>query len=757
MSATARGRRPERALRARPWWLLYVAVIVFAAMAAYVLWLDEQARRAFADARWEAPARVYARPLELYAGRALLRDDVESELRLLGYREAAVLRSSGEFVRSGDGLLLATRGFGFRDAPEPPRHLMLAFSGSTLTGIAPVPDTDGPVPSVVRLEPLEVARIVPHGREDRVLLRRTDLPQALVQALLAAEDRRFYQHSGIDLLALGRALLVNVRAGRVRQGGSTLTQQLAKNLFLGRERTYARKANEALLALLLERRHPKDALLEAYCNEIFLGQDGDRAIHGFGLGAQFYFGRPLGELPVEQVALLVGLVRGPTYYDPRRHPERARRRRDEVLAAMAAQGYVGPSELAQARGAPLGIDVRGSAATRFPAFMQAVRANLADAYQDDDLRVADLRIFTTLDPLVQLAAERAVADRLVALESAPNRTRRNLQAAVIVTESTTGELLAIVGGRDGRYAGFNRALDARRPVGSLAKPAVYLAALRARGRYTVATMLDDASVALRDGSGKLWQPRNYDGRVHGRLPLAEAFARSLNLATVRLGLDVGHDAVLAAFRDLGVERALGRYPANFLGAFELSPIEVARMYQTIANGGFAARLRSVREVARADGGELQGYALDLRPTITPPDAFLLQFLLGRVTTAGTAAAAGRALAGVRPLGGKTGTTNDLRDSWFAGYAGRLLAVVWVGRDDNGPAGLTGATGALPIWIDLMRSARPAAVDTVVPPGIAWMSIDLETGTAAVPGCPGAIAMPFIDGTQPPEVRSCPIR
>ena len=430
----------------------------------------------------------------------------------------------------------------------------------------------------MRLDPLEVARIYPRHNEDRLLVRRDEIPAGLVRALVAVEDKAYYRHPGVDPFAILRALMENLRAGEVRQGGSTLTQQLVKNFYLNPERTLGRKINEALMALLLELRYSKDEILEAYVNEVYLGQDGPRAIHGFGLAAQFYFGRPLAELSTAQLALLAGMVRGASLYNPRRHPSRALKRRNDVLARMAEQGMLTARDAELLSRAPLGVTARASAvAVRFPAFTEVVRRQLRRIYREEDLENEGLQVFTSLDPIVQGRAEAALSERLTALERGRRMPRGTLQGAVIAIHPENGEILALVGDRRTRYRGFNRALDARRPVGSLIKPAVYLAALSRPERFNAVSSLEDRPFSWVDRHGVKWVPNNYTKETHGTVPLHEALAHSYNLATVRLGMSVGTGEVRRTLARLGIPDDVPDYPSLFLGAIDLSPLEVTQM------------------------------------------------------------------------------------------------------------------------------------------------------------------------------------
>ena len=712
---------------------------------AYVAWLDLDVRTKFEGKRWSLPARIYARPLELYVGARLEPSDFERELSLAGYHRSDAPRRPGSYHRDGRRFRVLAREFHFWDRSEAPRTVEVGFEGDR---VASLHGGTQPI-ALARFDPAEIARIYPAHREDRILVSLGNVPRLLVDGLLAVEDRGFFSHYGLSPRGIARAALANLRAGEVVHGGSTLTQQLAKNFFLTPQRNLARKLNEAVIALLLEARYEKSEILEAYLNEVFLGQQGRRAIHGFGLAARYYFRRPLGELQSEELALLIGLVKGPSYYNPRRHPERARARRDTVLAVMVEQGVLSPAEGEAARGRPLGVtSASGASPSSYPAFVDLVRRQLRHDYDPESLRSEGLRIFTTLDPRVQASAESALSEEIARLEKARGRGEAQLQGAIAVTATGTGEVLAVVGSRDPDDPGFNRALDAMRPIGSLAKPAVYLAALSHPDRYTLASPVSDAPVRVTDEEGKDWIPRNYDGRSHGRVPLYEALARSYNQATVRIGMDIGIDEVADSLHRLGVGRRIGVYPAMMLGAFDLSPIEVAQMYHTLASGGFQVPLRTIREVTDARGGKLSRYGVAVSRGVAPEINFLVVNALEAVMREGTGRHASRRLPAGFVSAGKTGTTDDLRDSWFAGFGGDRLAVVWLGHDDNTPAGLTGASGALPVWTELMRRIEAASLDPLPPPGIEWHWVDVQSGHRTPAGCPAARKLPFVSGSEP---------
>ncbi len=714
----------------------------------YVYYLDQVARTGFEGRRWSEPARVYAAPLVLSPGRRLTASALEAHLRALGYARLTRPDRPGSFSHSQGRFLIHTRAFALPRSPLAAWRLELEIRGGRIE----VLKRDGRNTREARLDPLEIARIHPRYDQDRILLPRRALPRLLVATLLATEDRHFYHHHGVDPGGILRALWRNLRAGRVVQGGSTLTQQLVKNFYLDRRRSLWRKVNEALMAILVEFHYSKDAILEAYANEIYLGQDGNRAIHGFGLASRFYFNRPLKELDLPRVALLVGLVRGPSYYNPWRHPARARARRDRVLDILKRLRLASPALVARAQAAPLGVVAKGRvAAGRYPSFMHLVRRQLQRDYPRERLADGGLRVFTSLDPLAQAAAEAAVRDGLPRLER--RHRRRGLEAALVMADPGSGEVVALVGGRRSAYAGFDRALDARRPIGSLVKPWVYLTALEDSGRYRLTTPLEDLPVTRRGANGRIWRPGNFDGRSHGRVPLYQALVHSYNLASVRLGLDLGVERVARRLAGLGLERPVPRVPALFLGALALSPLEVAGLYQPLADGGRRRPLHAVRLVADGRGRVLKRYAPEAERVADPRAVYLLRWALERVVTEGT----GRGLGAILPKGyrvaGKTGTTDDLRDSWFAGFSGERVLVAWVGRDDNRPAGLTGSQGALRLWGAVMARQGGRGLGARPPRGVVVRWVDPRRDRTTGPACPGALAIPFLDGGTPPPA-SC---
>lgn len=720
------------------------------ALVAWLVWLDARITAQFEGRRWDLPAQVFAEPVELYAGLPLGIRDFMELLGAQGYREAdGSAPRPGFWWRQGASVRLMTRPFRFADGEQPAIVAQVDF---TAAGVGRIRDAQGRDLPLLRMDPMRIGSIFPAHGEDRIVLAPDEIPALLEQALIAVEDRRFARHRGLDPEGIGRAFLVNLRAGEVRQGGSTLTQQLVKSYFLDSRRTLGRKLTEAAMAILLEWRYDKEEILTAYINEVFMGQDGPRAVHGFGLASAFYFGKPLLELDATETATLVAIVRGPSYYNPWRHPQRVRERRDLVLQILAEQGVLEPALAEAAAARELGL--RGAAVSGpgyLPAFLGLVRRQLRRDYRDEDLDSAGLTVLTTLDPLAQRKAQAAVTEGVERLRQRGDALA-TVEGAAVVTRPATGEVLAIVGGAHGTFDGFNRALDARRPIGSLVKPAVYLAALES-GRFTLASTLDDwpLSVTLHDGSA--WQPTNFDEQVHGPVSMMRALAESLNLATVHLGLEIGLEAVTAELGRLTGGARPPPFPSLLLGSVEYPPITVAEIYGAIAAGGFRAPLRSVRAVLDPEGAPLSRYPLAIEPVAEPAAVAQLQRAMQLVFERGTAAGA-RARLGGRRFAGKTGTSGDFRDSWFAGFGGDTLAVVWVGRDDNAPTGLTGASGALPIWSELMAGLGAGEFLPGTAEGLVEVELEYATGLRARGDCADTVFVPVPADVELPVKHDC---
>ena len=695
--------------------------------------------RQFEGRRWTLPAQVFAAPLELYTGLALSPTQLEQELQRLHYRRADQLDRPGTYRLQGARFDVALRPARFADET---RNAALLSIVAGPQGLESLRDSAGLEVPVLRLEPLLIGSIFPIHGEDRIIVTPQEVPSLLPAALKAVEDRKFDSHHGVDPVGMLRALWVNLRARQIEQGGSTLTQQLVRSYFLNSRQTLSRKLREAIMAMALDAHFTKADLMNAYINEIFLVQDGDRAIHGFGLASQFYFGKPLAELDLSEVALLVAVVRGPSYYDPRRHPERVRLRRDLVLKVMVEQGIVTAGEASAAAHQPLAVSGRPAGAY-YPAYLDFVRRTLRRDYHDQDLTEAGLRIYTSLEPRAQEQAEQALEHELTRLDRLHKHAPAPLEGAVVVTSPQSGDVIAIVGGRNVGYDGFDRALDAHRSMGSLVKPFIYLTALES-GHYNAATVVQDAPVDVKLVNGKHWRPENFTHQTYGPVPVVRALAESLNLATVSVGLDAGLPKVAQTLQRLGLPQPPAQVPAMLLGAVEATPLEAAQLFNGLANGGFRNPLRAVRALISTDGKALKAFPLEVTQVASPEVVYQLDRMLVQVMDRGTGRSARALLPASLVVAGKSGTSSDYRDSWFAGFSGSHLVVVWVGYDDNDPTGLTGSAGALPVWAHVMSGLGTNSWEAPMPDNLAEVHIEYPTGLRAAPGCADdivAIAVP----------------
>ncbi len=736
--------------KSSPWWRLFwkLALAALVVLAAYMLYLDAQIKHAFSGNKWEVPAQVFARPLTIEKGQEITRKEVLEELDLLGYRRVGTANSSGEFSVSSTAIHIQRRAFQFPDGREPLRHIEIRWQGPRIASLYDHSSANSL--GSIRLEPWLVTRMVSASREDRMLVSLNTIPAMLPKTLTLVEDRDFYDHHGVAPLSIIRALMANIAAGRTVQGGSTLTQQLVKNMFLTRERSLIRKAKEALMAVIIDARYSKSQILQAYLNEVFLGQNGDKAVHGFGLASYFYFDRPANELNTPEIATLVAMIKGPSYYNPRRYPDRVKERRDLVLRLLFEQNEIDRDDYQQYVNQPLNLASGASLASgQHPAFMDRVRRELSDILAEPSLRDSGVKVFTTLDIVAQRRAERALAETLNGLQS---DRPAELQGAMVVTDISSGEVRAIVGSRDYEYKGFNRALDARRQVGSLIKPAVYLTALEDPTQYNLATPLDDKPITLKSTGGKQWSPKNADKEFRGSVPLITALTESLNVPTVNLGMELGLENVVDTIHELGVEQDIRAVPSLTLGALSLTPFETNQMYQTLSNEGRYIPLHTVTEVTTASNSLLWKKAEFYSQRADAPATYLLNYALYKVAREGTAKRVGAAFPGVN-MAGKTGTTDDYRDSWFSGFDRNNVITVWVGNDDNQPVNLTGAGGGLPVFVNYQKSQTPKSLSRRFPRGLGIAHFDPASGQIVGAGCPGSLSVPAILDVLP-QRTSC---
>ncbi|WP_173911185.1 penicillin-binding protein 1B [Acinetobacter sp. Marseille-Q1618] len=731
--------------------LIFCVLIIaaFLAFSIYLVRLDTIIRDKFEGNRWDIPAKVFARPLELYANAPVAANDFEQELKLLGYSKKDSYDKSGSYVVQNNSYYVHTRGFDYGDSVDPEQILQVSFNENTVADIkATKPSSTG----IARLEPMLVGGIFPQHNEDRVLIKLNKVPKTLIEALVATEDRNFYHHHGVSFRGTARAIVSNVTGGK-RQGGSTLTQQLVKNFYLSPERTLKRKVNEAFMSLLLEFHYDKDEILEAYLNEVNLGQNGNYSINGYGLASQFYFGLPLRELNIAQQAYLVGLVQGPTLYNPWKNPEGAKKRRNIVLNNMLVMGYLTQEEYERESARPLNVVKKPTTGpSKFPDFLDIVRRQLKKEYQESDLTNQGLRIFTTLDPISQTKVQNSFRETVSRLARSNPSRLKDLQGAVLITQPENGELIAAVGSTQD-FTGFNRTIDAKRQVGSLLKPVIYLSALES-GRYTWASQIEDGPISIPVDGNKSWTPKNYSGGGHGYVPMVQALANSYNLSAVRLGQEFGLSTFKNQLTKFGVESNIPNYPSIFLGAVDMSPMEVMSIYGNFATGGFKYPVKAIRSVVDSNGRLLERYNLNVQQTIDPSAAYILNYGLQQVMSSGTGRSAYASLSPELKLAGKSGTTNDTRDSWFAGYSGNHLAVVWLGLDDNKITGLTGSSGALPVWTNVMKQLRQKPVNLRQTDNVQWQWIDSDSGQLSAQGCDQSFYIPLLRNSVPRQATAC---
>ncbi|EPM6963910.1 penicillin-binding protein 1B [Vibrio alginolyticus] len=724
------------------WSFSWKAGVALAAVLLFVgIYLDSVVKERFEGQLFELPTVVYARILNLSPGENITIQELRNELDVLNYRKVSQPRYPGEYSSSSTRIELIRRPFEFADGPEPDRHIMLHFSDSGLQRIQSL-ESRGDL-GYLRLEPKMLGMLEKDRDEQRLFLRRDQFPEILVDALLATEDRDFYQHDGVSPLAIARALVANIKAGRTVQGGSTLTQQLAKNLFLTRDKTLWRKVREAYIALILDYRYSKDRILEAYLNEVYLGQSGGEAIHGFGLASRYYFGQPIQELRIDQLAMLVGMVKGPSYYNPIRYPERTKERRDLVLRLLMQQNMLTSEQYEQAVSRPLDTQSKPRIASRQPAYFQQLSIELKEKVGERFKAETGLRVFTSLDPVSQSKMEQAIAKKIPELAK---RGGKELEAAAVAVDRHSGEIRAMVGGKRVGYEGFNRALNASRPIGSLVKPAIYLTALEQPDKYNLGTTLHDTPLSLKSSKGNVWTPRNYDRKYRGGVPLYIALAKSLNVPTVRLGMALGIPEVSNTLERLGVNKdEIRPVPSMFLGSFSLTPFEVAQMYQTLTNSGKRAKLTALRSVMDMEGNVLYQSLPRSSRAVDEQAAWLTTYAMKQGVAQGT----GRFLQsqfGWAALAGKTGTSNDNRDSWFVGVDGREVTTIWLGRDDNKPVNLTGSSGALRVYAEYLKQRIPERLELPWPREITTLGFKPTSDGGLEMNCRSDYKLPVWDKT-----------
>jgi len=725
-------------------WLFYstlkLLLAVLLGLVIYTIYLDGKVRQKFEGQRWKIPLQVYGQVETLIENQTINLSDLAKSLQLSGYKKVRNITQPGQYAQSKHRIIINRRAFDFGLGIEPSVNIIIDERYGKISQLT----LNTTAVQSVRLEPVLLARIVSSNKEDRVIVSLENVPAKLLDTLLLVEDRNFYFHAGVSPLGIIRALIANVSAGHTVQGGSTLTQQLVKNMFLSRERTITRKMNEAIMALILEHRYSKDQLLEAYINEVYLGQNGANGIYGFGLASEFYFGKNLTQLSNAQIALLIAQIKGPSYYDPWRHPKRAIKRRDLVLRLMFEKHYINRVEFEFAAESPLSIRKNRLVKKRsHPAYVQQVKRELQKILTQLPGEInaqSGLRVFTGFSVQSQQLLEQTVSSQLTKLEQ--QHDTQKLEAAMIVSDIESGEIRAIVADRNASYAGFNRALDAKRPIGSLIKPPIYLAALERYQQYNLATPIKDKALTLKNESGEVWQPKNYDGKYRGQVSLMTALVESLNVPTVNLGLELGLDNVADVLYSLGYQQELTLRPSLLLGAINMSPLEITQLYSAIADHGNYHEQHTVITLYANNGDLLWKNETQTEQRLSNSGSYLLNYALRKVTEQGTAKSLTWRLPS-HQLSGKTGTTNQLRDSWFVGFDAKHIVTTWVGRDDNLPTKLTGSSGALVLFADFMKKQGIVDAPLTMPENVAMLNFEQKSGLAVSAECRDVVEYPAV--------------
>jgi penicillin-binding protein 1B len=705
----------------------------------------------------DAPSEIYAAAFRLYPGKRIDSNGLIARLKRDGYREDG----AGRRAQAAEPF--------FRVISPAVLEISNALPGKgantvrvklNRAGIEEVRDVErSKKVDVFSLRPELISTVFDKNREKKKQVHFNDLPKSLVNAVLASEDKRFFRHSGIDLIRITKALFVDARSGDVVQGGSTLTQQFVKNFFLNPERTWKRKLAEAYLSILLEQRYSKQEIFEFYSNAVYLGQRGSFSIIGFGEAAEAYFNKRVNDLALSESALLVGIIPAPNKFSPYQYRERAKLRRDLVLDLMEENNFITHAEKLEAKKQPLGV--KPATILNYsdaPYYVDYVRELLLQEFSEGELTKRSYKVYTTLDPDLQKAAYEAVTNGLKTLDDSFSKRKRHaippgtVQASLIAIDPRTGEILAMVGGRNYAESQFNRITEARRQPGSIFKPIVYAAALdtafsRPESPITVATTVMDEPSRFQFEK-VTYEPKNFKNEYHGLVTLRTALMRSLNVATVKVAEMVGFDQVAQTAKKLGLSDDIKPYPSVALGTFEVTPLEMARAYTAFVNNGVLVEPVAIREITTSQGLQLKIEGTNKRAVLAPQTAYLVNSLMQSAINNGTGAGA-RSRGFTLPAAGKTGTSHD---GWFAGFTPDLLCIVWVGFDDNSELNLSGAQSALPIWTEFMKKATTMAPLSgghfTMPDGIVQVEIDPQTGLLASPLCAQRAMEFFIKGSEP---------
>ncbi|KAE9542007.1 penicillin-binding protein 1B [Ursidibacter maritimus] len=703
--------------------LFKLSVLGACCVGIYGIYLDSKIRSKMEGQIWQLPAEVYSRIESIKLSDNLDLEQTKLILIHNGYREVSNIVTPGDFKIDGNTLVLLRRAFPFPETPEAQRVLRMRFIDNKLAAIEDL--IQRKQVDEFRLDPKLIAMLHSDNDEERQALHLHNYPSLLIDTLILTEDKRFYEHNGISPLSIIRALVTNYQAGKTVQGASTLTQQLVKNLFLTSEKSLERKINEALMSIILDARYDKNRILETYLNEIYLGQNGSYQIHGFALASQFYFGRPIQEISLSQMALLVGMAKGASLYNPWRNPQLALERRNVVLKILLEHQKITQSEYDFLVQQPLGIKEKGSVYRQQPAFMQTLATELKAEFGENNMtKLSGARIFTTLDHKQQSAAEQAVINGLESLEE-QNKKIKDLESAIVVAEYKTGKVRAVVGGRLTQFAGFNRAIQTKRQIGSLVKPSIYAIGLAQPNLFRLNTPINNQPITITIKGSPPWSPRNYDRRFSGSVMLMDALVRSLNIPTVNIGMKVGLKKVIAKQKEMGWDSAeIPPYPATLLGSYSISPYDVTKSYQVLANSGLKTPLTTIEAIISHTGEVIQQRDIDKVSTqVLPPEAAIQAlYAMQQVVERGTARSLQNDFAQLR-LAGKTGTTNNARDTWFVGIDGENVTTIWLGKDNNSDTHLTGSSGALQVYKEYLKRTTPLPFVLPKTPNLQWVGIN----------------------------------
>ncbi|HEV7764114.1 MAG TPA: PBP1A family penicillin-binding protein [Thermoanaerobaculia bacterium] len=740
--------------------LAFLVMLTFVAFLGFVGYTYVVITKKFDSAtRWDLPSRVYSDAEQIVPGTSYPRALLEPKLNHVGYREVKKrVENPGEYRYVNDDLEIFLNNFEYPDMEFHAMPVMVEMDGASVRTVKRV--TDGITLRGVRIEPELITSIYDNQMEDRVPVSLDAVPKHLVDAIIATEDKRFYSHEGISIIGIASALLKDIRSKSLVAGGSTLTQQLVKNLYLTHERTFTRKGQEALMALLLEMRYSKEQILEAYLNEIYLGNNGPVQIAGVEQASQVYFGKKVTYLTLSEAATLAGIIRSPNVLSPLKNPDKAKSRRNTILKLMFDQNKITQREYEETVASPLQVTRFPKTSRSAPFFVDLVLKQLRETYPETQLKTEGLRIFTTLDTIMQRSAEEALDNGIANLGKKYKHIRGSetpLEGVVVTIQPGTGYVKALVGGRNYSKTQFNRAIQARRQPGSLFKPFVYVTAMDPARRgeaLTASTMLDDSPISVQAGSA-VWKPQNYDNRFHGRVSVREALAHSYNIPAVRAAINAGVPNVIKTAANIGVESRLEAYPSVSLGSFEVTPLEIAFAYSVFANLGVKAEPVSILAVVTRDGQIKESRNVKMKRVAPASVCYVMNDVLKDVFNYGTAARA-RSLGFKHEYAGKTGTTSNYRDAWFIGYSPRVLSLVWIGFDDGHSTRLAGGDACLPIWTRHMNriDGLVADVDWKRPDDVTEREIDPESGMLATPYCPVTRTETYVAGTEPQSV--CPI-